>query len=272
MPELPEVENVKLSLIDLGSIGQRFDKIELRREGLRVPFPRGISARLRGQTVRAIHRRAKFLLIETEKFYLLNHLGMTGSWRSLRAHEFVKHDHLVMHFASGLKLVFNDPRRFGLVDLIPHDELAANRWLKHLGIEPLDDEFTGDFLFKHSRRVKAPIKAFLMDQRRIVGVGNIYASEALFKAGVRPTRAAGKITRSEAEVLVECVRVILRRAISAGGSTIRDYRNSQGEQGQFQAQFAVYDRAGEACVTCGAKIRSQFIAGRNTFWCPKCQR
>lgn len=272
MPELPEVENAKLSLIDLGSLGQRFVKIELRRQGLRTPFPRDLSKRLLGQTVQAIHRRAKYLLIETEKFFVLSHLGMTGSWRDLQHPEFQKHDHVVLHFVSGLRLVFNDPRRFGLLDLIAKNDLAKNRWLKHLGVEPLGEEFTGEYLFALTRKVKAPIKAFIMDQRRVVGVGNIYASEALYAAGIKPTRAAGKITRAEAEKLVADIRQILQRAIAAGGSTIKDYRNSRGEEGRFQTQFLVYDRAGEPCVQCGRPLRAKMIAGRNTFWCTQCQR
>jgi len=271
MPELPEVENVKLSLIDLGSIGQCFARVELRRAGLRVPFPKDISRRLRGQTIRAIHRRAKYLLVETESYYLLSHLGMTGSWRRLQTPELGKHDHVVMHFASGLKLAFNDARRFGVLDLVRHDQLAESRWLKSLGVEPLAPDFTGEFLFRLSRRVKAPIKAFLMDQRRVVGVGNIYASEALFGAKIKPTRLAGRITHAEADALVVEVRRVLERAIVAGGSTIRDYRNSFGTEGSFKKQFSVYDRAGEACVNCGSLVRCKFIAGRNTYWCARCQ-
>ncbi len=272
MPELPEVENVKRSLIELGAVGQKIARVELRRSGLRVKFPRGLAQQLLGQSVLAVHRRAKYLLIETNKFYLLSHLGMTGSWRAMTGDEYEKHDHAVLHFESGLRLVFNDPRRFGVLDFFLKEKLAQSRWLKHLGIEPLADGFNGGYLFSLSRRVKAPIKAFLMDQRRVVGVGNIYASEALFGAAIKPTRLAGKITSKEADALAVCVREILARAIEAGGSTIRDYRNSNGEEGRFQAQFVVYDRSGEPCVKCATKLRSKFITGRNTFWCPKCQR
>jgi len=271
MPELPEVENVKRSLTSQGYVGQRFSKVELLRGDLRVPFPRDIGKRLKGQSLTAIHRRAKYLLFETEKYFVLSHLGMTGSWRSFDQLE--KHDHIILHFVSGYKLVFNDPRRFGLLDMISKPDLAKSRWLKHLGVEPLAEEFSGEYVFTKTRKLKAPIKAWLMDQRRVVGVGNIYASEALFAAKIKPTRPAGKITRAEADLLVQEIRRILEEAIRLGGSTIRDYRNSEGAQGNFQSRFVVYDREGQPCVRGdGGVIRAKMIAGRNTYWCPKCQR
>jgi formamidopyrimidine-DNA glycosylase len=269
MPELPEVENVKLSLTSQGFIGQEISKVELLRGDLRVPFPKGLAARLKGQSLKGIQRRAKYLLFETEKFFVLSHLGMTGSWRGFDKK--LKHDHVILHFTSGYKLVFNDPRRFGLLDMIEKPDLNKSRWLKHLGVEPLDGEFSGEYVFKNTRKLKGPIKGWLMDQRRVVGVGNIYASEALFAAQVKPTRAAGKVTRAEADLLVQEIRRILTAAIQAGGSTIRDYKNSHGAAGNFQARFLVYDRAGEECQRCGAVIRAKVIAGRNTFWCAKCQ-
>jgi len=272
MPELPEVENVRVSLTSLGVVGQTFQKIQLHRVGLRTPFPVGLSRKLKGQSLLAIHRRAKYLLFETESYYLISHLGMTGSWRVTQTSERGKHDHADLEFASGLTIVFNDPRRFGILDLSKKAELPSNRWFKHLGLEPLDAEFTADWLFAQSRGLKGPIKGFLMDQRRVVGVGNIYASEALHAAGVRPTRAAGKISKDEAGRLVTEIRRILIEAIAAGGSTIRDYKNSKGESGSFQQRFLVYDRSGEPCLACKATVKSQVIAGRNTFWCPKCQR
>lgn len=270
MPELPEVENVRLSLQQQGLVGQRFAKVELLRPDLRAPFPSGMSRRLQGQSVCAIKRRAKYLLFETEKLVLLSHLGMTGSWRELDDRQ--KHDHVILHFSSGRRLAFNDPRRFGLLDLFTKDQVEECAWLRHLGVEPLSDQFTAEYLFAKSRRVKAPIKGFLMDQRRVVGVGNIYASEALFAAGVRPSRLAGKIKREEAHALVENIRGILTAAIAAGGSTISDYRNSKGEAGNFQQGFKVYDRKGQSCVRCRQPVKSKMIAGRNTFWCAKCQR
>lgn len=272
MPELPEVENVRVSLRQQGVEGLIYAKVELLRAGLRQPFPRNVSRLLKGQKITAIRRRAKFLLFETEKYFVISHLGMTGSWRILGSDALEKHDHVVLHFESGLRLVYNDPRRFGVFDLAVRDEFERNKWFKHLGLEPLEAQFTGEWLFKSTRKLKGPIKSFIMDQRRVVGVGNIYASEALFASGVKPRRAAGRITSVESESLAVNIRRILSEAIAAGGSTIRDYKNSSGDSGSFQMRFKVYDRAGEPCVACGTKIKSEFIAGRNTYWCPKCQR
>lgn len=255
-----------------GSIGQRFAMIELLRKNLRTPLRAELTRKLPGQTVLAITRRAKFLLFETEDYILLNHLGMTGSWRIETGEVSArKHDHVILHFESGLKFIYNDPRRFGVMELIPKSKLASNRWLKNLGVEPLSDQFTHELLFSGTRKRKAPIKGFLMDQKNVVGVGNIYASEALYMARVTPLRPAGKLKRSEAEKLVSCIREILTAAIEAGGSTISNYRNSKGESGSFQDRFAVYDRKAAPCPSCGSPIRALVIAGRNTFWCSKCQ-
>lgn len=273
MPELPEVENVKLSLQSQGSVGQRFVKVELLRKNLRTPLRAELTRKLPGQTVLAISRRAKFLLFETENYILLNHLGMTGSWRIVDGEVTpLKHDHVILHFESGLKFIYNDPRRFGVLELLTKENVLSNRWLKNLGVEPLSDQFTHEHLFTGTRKRKAPIKGYLMDQKNVVGVGNIYASEALFMARVSPTRAAGRLRKIEAEKLVACIREVLIAAIAAGGSTISDYKNSKGESGSFQARFSVYDRKAAPCVVCAEPIRSRVIAGRNTFWCRKCQR
>ena len=270
MPELPEVENVRISLTKQGLVGQEFGQVEFLREDLRFPFPKDVSKKLKGHSIVAIDRRAKYLIFETEEYYILSHLGMTGSWRAFD--ERMKHDHIIFHFKSGAALVFNDPRRFGIFDLHHKKDFAESRWLKHLGVEPLLEEFDGAYVFKNTRKLKAPIKGWLMDQKRVVGVGNIYASEALFAAKVRPTRASGKITKAEADFLVENIRRILLEAIAAGGSTIRDYKNSEGLAGSFQKKFFVYGRANQACIQCQGVVKSRIIAGRNTFWCAKCQR
>ncbi len=273
MPELPEVENVKLSLQQLGANGQQFTAVKLLSPSLRTPLKKHLSQKLPGQKIVGLKRRAKFLLFETEEFCVVNHLGMTGSWRELRnTEELIKHDHVVFEFKSGLRLVFNDPRRFGLLEMVAKEKTMAHAWLKNLGPEPLVENFNGKYLFQTTRGLKSPIKNVIMDQKKVVGVGNIYASEALYLAGVRPTRLAGKITRVEAEKLVGCIRQVLGRAIAAGGSTIRDYKNSNGESGKFQNQFSVYGRQGEPCTQCRAAIRAKFIGGRNTYWCAKCQR
>jgi formamidopyrimidine-DNA glycosylase len=273
MPELPEVENVKLSLERQGLSGQVFSNVELRRPDLRTPLSPVLRSRLPGQRILRLERRAKYLLLHTEDYTLLSHLGMSGSWRFVDAEgELQKHDHVILGFESGKKLVFNDPRRFGIFEMIRHERLKSSRWLKHLGPEPLSRQFSVESLFIKTRGRKAPIKAFLMDQRHVVGVGNIYASEALFSAGIRPSRPAGRITRDEAGRLVRSIRAILGRAIRAGGSTIRNYRNSVGEKGRFQTRFLVYDRAGEPCVVCRGSLKAKVIAGRSTFWCQTCQR
>lgn len=274
MPELPEVENVRLSLESQGFCGQRFKNVELRRKNLRTPLRADLKKKLPGQDILRIFRRAKFLLFETQDFVLLNHLGMTGSWKVLNSDSVVygKHDHVALHFESGLTLVYNDPRRFGLLELLKKSEVDQSRWLKSLGTEPLNEAFSCEMLFEATRKKKASIKGFLMDQKNVVGVGNIYASEALFRAKVTPLKPAGRVKKEEARRIVSCVQEILKQAISAGGSTISDYRNSKGESGQFQDRFLVYDRRGSPCVSCGASIRSKVIAGRNTFWCSRCQR
>lgn len=273
MPELPEVENVRISLEQQGLKGQTFSEVVFLRPDLRTKLRPDLKKQLPGQSIQTMERRAKYLLWHTDDYTVISHLGMTGSWRFIDSQEQIeKHDHVVLRFRSGKTLVFNDPRRFGIFEFVPKPKIAESRWLQHLGPEPLSETFTAKFLFSQSRRRSAPIKAFLMDQRNVVGVGNIYASEALFKAGIRPTRQAGKITQTEAVRLVEAIQKILNQAIQSGGSTIRDYRNSQGESGKFQAQFAVYDRKGEPCQTCSTPIKAKVIAGRSTFWCNKCQR
>lgn len=273
MPELPEVENVKLSLESQGALHQRFTQVDLLRKNLRTPLKSVLKTKLPGQTILTLRRRAKFLLFETEDFILLSHLGMTGSWRVAASSEiYGKHDHIVLHFESGLQLIYNDPRRFGILELLTKKDLGTNKWLRSLGVEPLSEEFTADMLFKLSRKRKSPIKGFLMDQKIVVGVGNIYASEALYQARIKPSRLTGRVSRLDMERLVQAVREVLNRAIRAGGSTISDYRNSKGEAGNFQSEFSVYDRAKSPCKSCGSPIRSRVIAGRNTFWCAKCQR
>lgn len=272
MPELPEVENVKLSLEGLGAQGQQFATVKLFSPSLRTPLRKHLSQKLPGQKIINVRRRAKFLLFETEEFCIVNHLGMTGSWRPLDANaEMIKHDHVLFEFKSGLKLVFNDPRRFGLLEMVPLAKTEQHAWLKNLGPEPLLEPFDADYLFAATRKLKSPIKNVIMDQKKVVGVGNIYASEALFLAGIKPTLLAGRLKREQAEKLVATIRSVLTKAISAGGSTIRDYKNTNGESGKFQNEFSVYGRDGESCVSCKTSIRAKFIGGRNTYWCPKCQ-
>ena len=269
MPELPEVENVKRGLERLGVPGQTVRAVDLLRPNLRTPLAPELRERLPGQTIRTITRRAKFLLFELDHDVVISHLGMTGSWRA--GDDEQKHDHVRWHFHSGLSLIFNDPRRFGILEVVPRERTFESVWLKNLAPEPLGPDFTADYLYRVTRGSAAPIKAVLMDAKRVVGVGNIYASEVLHRAGVRPTRAAGRVTKAEILRLTAQIVETLGEAIAAGGSTIRDYKNSEGAAGAFQDQHRVYGRDGRACRACAGLVKARVIAGRSTYWCPRCQ-
>jgi formamidopyrimidine-DNA glycosylase len=265
MPELPEVETVRTGLERL-LVGAVIARVETRRADLRQPFPRDLARRLAGRTITAVRRRAKYLLIDCAGTVLLNHLGMTGVWRLAAAGDERSHDHLVLHLGDGRRVVFNDPRRFGLVGLCRAD--GGHAALDELGPEPLAADFTaGHLAAQLARHRRAPIKAVIMDQRVVVGVGNIYAAESLFRSGIRPTLAAERSARLVAEI-----RAVLTAAIAAGGSSIDDFRHVNGLSGLFQTTFKVYGRAGQPCRTCGAILRGMAIAGRASVWCPECQR
>lgn len=269
MPELPEVETVRRGL-ETALVGRTFSSVELRRKDLRTKIPRDLPSVLPGCRVTAVARRAKYLLIHTDGPTLLSHLGMTGSWtftlpgQTPRA--LTRHDHVVWHFSDGSVAVFNDPRRFGVLEWYTSASLAT------LGKEPLDDEFTGAALKQALSGRKAPVKNLIMDQRVVVGVGNIYAAEALFRAGISPRRAGHRVTVGEALRLVETIKAVLREAIAVGGSSISDYRQVGGELGTFQHRFLVYDRAGQPCVHCAEPIRVVTLGGRSSFYCRRCQR
>lgn len=270
MPELPEIENVVRGLQPLLRNQPMVERVVLRRKNLRVPFTPGLAEKLSQEKILAVHRRAKFILFETSHYWLINHLGMTGSWRQWDEER--PHDHCTLEFSTGLKLVFNDPRRFGLLLLEPKDRLQKNRWLKRLGVEPLTSDFSVDHLYPLLRKRKAPVKNVIMDQQVVVGVGNIYASEALFRAGVRPQRKACRVSRLETERLVRSIRDVLTMAIEHGGSTIRSYTNAEGKSGNFQQQLDVYEREGQACKVCGEAIRQTTLGGRSSYWCGTCQK
>lgn len=273
MPELPEVETVRAGLAALLGRRARIARVVLTRADLRQPIPVDFAQRLAGQPIRAIRRRAKYLLFETPAVTLLCHLGMTGTWRQVAPGEERSHDHCYLHLADGRRLAFRDPRRFGLLDLIEPGAEATHRALRELGPEPLDPQsFTVDHLVAACRGRKQAIKPLIMDQRVVVGVGNIYAAEALFRAGIRPGRAAGRIPRRALTALVRAIRTILAEAIAAGGATISDFRQAGGENGYFQHRFRVYDRAGQACSRCATTLRGIALGGRSTVWCPSCQR
>jgi formamidopyrimidine-DNA glycosylase len=274
MPELPEVETVRRGLEKMLKDEPTIEHVELTRGDIRFPIPKNFASKLEGAKITGVRRRAKYLLIDTTKVTLLSHLGMTGSWRLEKdetPHD--KHDHCFIDLSDRRTMVFRDPRRFGVLDLVKPGEESKHKLLKALGPEPFDEEnFNAEKLFKRSRRRKIAVKVFIMDQKTVVGVGNIYASEALFRAGIKPQKQAGKLTKKEAEDLVRAIREVLNEAITAGGSSIRDYKNAGGESGAFQDAHQVYERGGEACRTCGTPIRTKVMGGRSTYWCPSCQR
>lgn len=271
MPELPEVEVVKEGLSQLIKPSDPIEKIEFLRKDLRWKLPHTMADKVSGQTILKLFRRAKYILFETQDFYIISHLGMTGSWR--QGKELKLHDHIVLAFNSGTQLIYNDPRRFGIFDIIPKTKLKTDKKFVHLGPEPLvAEEFNADYLFAKSRKRSVPIKSFIMDQKIVVGVGNIYASEALFLAGIRPLARTSKITRVQSQNLVAAIQKVLTEAIQLGGSSIRDYKQADGSSGGFQEQHFVYGRDQQTCRRCRGLIRSQVLAGRNTFWCIKCQK
>ncbi len=270
MPELPEVETTVRGLVPVLE-GRRLVSVEARRADLRRAFPPDLRQRLTGATVTSLGRRAKYGLIDTDRGdTLVFHLGMSGRWRIDPA-ELGAHDHFLIETDEGRRLALNDPRRFGSLDLLATDTIPRTAPFDAMGPEPLGPGFTADYLLEALRGRAAPIKAMLLDQRIVAGLGNIYVCEALHMAGIAPSRAAGRISRSCLERLVEAVRSVLLAAIEAGGSSLRDYARPDGELGYFSKQWRVYGREEEACH-CGAAIRRRVDSGRSTFFCPRCQR
>ena len=275
MPELPEVETTRRGLAPHLE-GRRVVGVTLRRPDLRWPIPREIETLLPALTIRTVRRRAKYLLMDTDAGTALWHLGMSGSLRVLPADTPVRaHDHVDVLIegkgrAAAKVLRFNDPRRFGSLLWQPAGE--THELLRDLGPEPLSDDFSGDLLFERSRGRKVPVKAFLMDQKIVVGVGNIYAAEALFAAGVSPLRAAGKVSRERYAAIAEAVRAILGYAIARGGTTLRDFISPDGAPGYFEQELSAYGRGGEPCPRCGRPLKQAMLAQRATVWCGHCQR
>ena len=271
MPELPEVETT-CSGIRPHINKQIITKIIIRQSKLRWPIPARIKKDLENQTITSVERRAKYILINTDVGTLIIHLGMSGSLRILdKDAKIEKHDHFDLVFASGQCLRLRDPRRFGAVLFTKKDPLQ-HKLISHLGPEPLHNAFDLDYLFQKSRKRNVTIKQFIMDGKIVVGVGNIYASEALFRAGINPRKAAGKVTKKKYELLVTYIKEILSAAIKAGGTTLRDFSQSDGKPGYFQQVLIVYGREGEACPNCKAIIKKVVIGQRASFYCPKCQR
>ena len=270
MPELPEVETTRRGLLPHVA-GRHVEHVRLRRPDLRWPIPREVEDLLPGQRIHAIRRRAKYLLFDTDAGSALLHLGMSGSLRVLPDDTPVRaHDHVDISLDSGRVLRFNDPRRFGCLLWQAPDEIHP--LLAGLGLEPLSDDFDGDLLFHLSRGRSAPVKTFLMDQAVVVGVGNIYAAEALFRARISPLRAAGKVSRERYGALATAVKEILAYAITRGGTTLRDFISPDGAPGYFEQELSAYGRGGEPCRRCGRPLKQAMIGQRASVWCGHCQR
>jgi formamidopyrimidine-DNA glycosylase len=270
MPELPEVETTVRGLRPVLE-GRRLVAVEARRADLRRAFPPDLRQRLTGATVTGLGRRAKYGLIETDRSdTLVFHLGMSGRWR-IDPDMLGPHDHLLLETDEGRRLALNDPRRFGSVDLVPTGAIESFGAFAAMGPEPLGEDFSGAALEAALEGRSAPVKALLLDQRIVAGLGNIYVCEALHMAGIAPGRAGGRISRLRLDRLAAAVKEVLLAAIEAGGSTLRDYARPDGELGYFSKQWRVYGREGEACG-CGAAIRRRSDSGRSTFFCPRCQR
>ncbi len=278
MPELPEVETVRLGLMPRLA-GRRILRLTQRRKDLRVPLPARFAARVEGRAVTTIERRAKYMLWRLEDGHtLVVHLGMSGRLLLLNGEAntqpFDAHDHVVFDIEDGWQIRFNDARRFGLMLLLRDAEVPAHKLFRPLGPEPLDDAFDGKALAARLKGKRTPIKCALLDQRVLVGVGNIYACEALHLAGISPRRLAHTVSGQRADRLAAAIKDVLRRSIADGGSSLRDHMQPDGELGYFQTRFAVYDKEGQPCpgCTCGKAIRRITQAGRSTFFCLARQR
>jgi formamidopyrimidine-DNA glycosylase len=272
MPELPEVETVRRGLAPLVQ-RRRITGVTVREPRLRWRIPKNFARFLQGRRIDAVDRRGKYLIFRLDNAdRLLVHLGMTGRLLVLRhAPAAGKHDHVDLALDNGLTVRFNDTRRFGTLLPWPADQ-ETHVLTRGMGPEPFSPEFSGEYLFELSRGRSAPIKNFVMDGRVVVGVGNIYASEALFRARVRPQRAAGKVTRAAYATLVARIRQVLEEAIDKGGTTLRDFASALGEAGDFTPRLLVYDREGQPCKTCKTPIKRLVIGGRSTYFCPTCQK
>jgi formamidopyrimidine-DNA glycosylase len=283
MPELPEVETVKAGIAPVME-GLVIARAEVNRPDLRWPFPERMAERLTGQRVLGLRRRSKYILVDLESAEtLLIHLGMSG--RMLVSGQMIgefhhphpapaKHDHVVFHMENGARITFNDARRFGAMDLMATARQEDHWLIRDLGPEPLGNAFNETYLIDRLKGRNTPIKSALLDQRIVSGLGNIYVCEVLFRAGIHPARKAGRISAARIASLVPLIRDVLSEAIAAGGSSLRDYRQSDGELGYFQHVFQVYDRADKPCLThgCGKTITRIVQSGRSSFFCPQCQR
>lgn len=274
MPELPEVETLRRSL-EPHLLGDRIERVEVRNPAMREAIqPAQLARRTAGREVAALRRRAKYLLIDLERNQtLVVHLGMSGRLTLVPAEEPLEpHEHVAFFLRSGRRLRLRDPRRFGLVFAVPTPEIPNDPHFAHLGIEPLEPGFDGDFLARAAAGRRGPVKSFLMDARIVVGLGNIYATEALFRSGVHPNRSVGRISAGSWGRIAESSMAVLRQAITQGGTTLNDFADGEGRSGYFQVSLGVYGREGEPCSTCGTPIRRIVQAGRSSFYCHRCQR
>ena len=289
MPELPEVETVLRGLEPV-MVGQKICNAEIRRPDLRWPFPENMSERLTGITILRLHRRSKYILCDLNSGEtLLIHLGMSGrmtiSYAGNVSEDLLgnfqykpstpaKHDHVILDMQAGVRISFNDARRFGAMDLIDTKNLFNHKLIKSLGPEPLGNEFNTPYLHSKLKGKAAPIKSALLDQRIVSGLGNIYVCESLWRAGINPKRLSGKISRKKIDVLIPIIRDVLQEAISAGGSSLKDHRQTNGDLGYFQHSFAVYGREGKKCNSqdCSELIKRIVQSGRSSFYCAKCQK
>jgi formamidopyrimidine-DNA glycosylase len=278
MPELPEVETLRRSL-EPHLLGDRIERVEVRNTAMREAIqPVQLARRTAGREVSALRRRAKYLLIdlagkEKDGQTLVVHLGMSGRLTLVPAGEPLEpHEHVAFFLRSGRRLRLRDPRRFGLVFAVPTKEIPRDPHFAHLGIEPLEPGFGGAFLAEAAAGRRGPVKSFLMDARIVVGLGNIYATEALFRSGVHPNRSVGRISPASWERIAESSMAVLRQAITQGGTTLNDFADGEGRSGYFQVSLGVYGREGEPCPACGTPIRRIVQAGRSSFYCHRCQR
>lgn len=272
MPELPEVE-ITCRGIRPHITGKTIEKVVVRQRQLRWPIPDNIDEALSNLVITEVKRRAKYLLLVTNKeSTVILHLGMSGSLRLVDAKQQPKkHDHVDLIFTDGTILRFNDTRRFGAI-LYTSEPISQHKLISQLGPEPLSDQFTGNHLYQLSKNKKSSIKAFIMDGHNVVGVGNIYASESLFMAGIMPTRQAGRVSLKRYQKLAQCIRVVLEQSINQGGTTLRDFVNEQGNPGYFQQSLSVYGRAEQNCVHCSSPIQQIKIAQRASYYCSQCQK
>ncbi|MDF2965817.1 MAG: Formamidopyrimidine-DNA glycosidase [Rickettsiaceae bacterium] len=271
MPELPEVETVRRSLEPFIN-GKKIIEVVTFRDNLRYPFPNNLAELCTDNRIISVERRAKYLILKLENNYnLIVHLGMSGRFILSPLRERVKHDHIIFTLEDGNILTLNDPRRFGLIDLIAQDELNNHKHFASLGPEPLTKDFNIEYFLRIIFKRTTPIKNFIMDSKIVVGVGNIYASESLYLARIHPTRAANSLNVNEVRLLVEAIKEVLNKAIMAGGSTLKNFVSGQGAAGYFQHNFVVYGKHGTNCTICNNLIEKMVQAGRASFFCRKCQ-